>query len=619
MHFVVLALIIAVIFAAIAAVVVWLAKGESTIAIAIVSGGTFLATFLVCIAQFWYGMPTWGTIILVGLLLSGIMVIVFLRFFTRRFGRLGRSPEKIIVLVVGVGLLVAPAFFGVSTAIYKGYDQARYFDTIIEFTDQQMPFNNIVTGNHLRVVDSDLAMEIIQKSSPFGSNSMILEMHVGKINGELMWIGVIGTDSIRIGTDNAGRKRNSIFGFVGVDLTDPSKEVVVIEQPFDIGHYLARAKLLDRIVWQINPNYRIGDNVYFSMNDEGYMRMLVPYSISTSWRIENTNAIAMTTYLLKMGGVMEFDSDGNLIEDYKDISELPHYARIQCYPEDWLEYDINRWGRHRKGNHEFAYFFTTSEQLGISWNDDIRVIYDANTGEMSQYVMLTQPESESQLLRGAIKANSSGIFFFDWSSLQPKPIDTFNALTHCTTAIDIKVGTTDHNYYPILPLLYPIRETFGNMSDYAYIVPIQLERLRFGGIAITNPFDPSGVQTIIEFADTLDTVETVLERSLDQYLVMIGDEGSTTSNYTETLELQNITSFEKEGNTIYVGYGNLTYIPIDETVPIHENTTVWFTQNYLNITQWQQVLFLQAGDILKLEVVYLNGIFYCKEIISINE
>lgn len=619
MHFAVLALLIGIVFGIIATLIVWIAKGEATPAMGIVGGGALLGGFLVSLTQFWFAMPTWGSIVLVGLIIAGIGVIVLLRLFSSSFGRLGRSPEKIIILIVGFGLLVGPVYFGVSSAIYRGFDQARYFDTVLEFPDEKRPFTNIVTADHLRVVDNDLAAEIIQKSSPFGSNTMILEMHIGKINGQLMWIGVIGTDSVRIGTDNAGRKRNSIFGFVGVDLTNPSAEVVVVEQTFAVGHYLARAKMLDRIIWKINPNYRAGGNSYFSMNDEGYMRLLVPYAISNSWRIENTNGIAMTTYLEKVGGVLEFDSEGNLIKDYHDLSELPHYARIQCYPEEWLEYNINKWGRHRKGNHEFQYFFTTTEQLGISYGDDVRVIYDAISGTTSQYVMLTQPESESQLLRGAIKANVTGIYFFDWADTRPKPIDTYNALVHSLTAIDVEVGTTDHNYYPILPLLYPVRDTFGNMSDYAYIVPIQFERIRFGGIAITNPYDPSGAQTIIELAESLDTVETVLERAVDQYLVMIGDEGgSTTSNYTETLEIDDITSFEKDGNTIYVAYGNLTYIPQDETIPISENTTVWFTQNYLNVSQWQQVLFLEPGDALQLEVVFLNGIFYCKEIVSIS-
>ena len=234
--------------------------------------------------------------------------------------------------------------------------------------------------------------------------------------------------------------------------------------------------------------------------------------------------------------------------------------------------------------------------------------------------MLTQPESESQLLRGAIKANGSGIFFFDWSNLQPKPIDTYNALIHCATAIDIHpdIATTEHNYRPILPLLYPVRDKYQNISDYAYVVPIQFEQLRFGGIAITNPLDTSGIETIVELADISDTVETVLIRALDRYLIMLGDEGLSVSNYTETLEIEAITSFEQDGDTIYVAYGNLTYLPEGEVTPVSENQTVWFTQHYLNLTYWEQVLFLEAGDVLKLEVFYLANVFYCRSIVSIN-
>ncbi|NHJ03524.1 MAG: hypothetical protein EAX90_01780 [Candidatus Heimdallarchaeota archaeon] len=616
---VLIALILSLIYGILALVVMLVARKEFSAIVFLVSGGVFLGSFIVIWLALWFTLPVVGTIIAMSFLLAGIGIIVLLRYFSRNFGRIGRDVAAIITLVFAGGMILTPVFFFGSSTIYRGYDTARYFDTIIEFTDAKMPFNNIVTGDHLRVVDSDLAAEIIQKSSPFGSNTEIQELHVGKINGKLMWIGVIGSDSIKIGTDNAGRKRNSIFGFVGVDLTDPSKDVVVINQTGVIGSYLARTKMLSRVLMNLNPNYVPGDNSYYSMNEAGYMRLLVPYSISTSWKIENTNGIAMTTYLNKMGGVLEFDLDGNLVKDYKVLSELPKYAQIQCYPEDWLEYNINKWGRHRKGNHEFQYFFTTTEQLGISWYDDIRVIYDANTGETSQYVMLTQPESESQLLRGAIKANVSGIYFFDWSNLQPKPIDTYNALVHCNTKIEdqgFSEGFDADNYYPILPLLYPIRERYNNMSDYAYIVPVQVDKLRFGGIALTNPYDPGGAETYFEKATALDTVETVLIRAIDEYLKVIGEEDITTSNYTETLEISEITSFEKEGNTIYVAYGNLTYL--DETfLPLSENQTVWFTQDYLNTTQWETVLFLEVGDTLKLHIVFINDIFFCREIISV--
>jgi hypothetical protein len=353
------------------------------------------------------------------------------------------------------------------------------------------------------------------------------------------------------------------------------------------------------------------------MNDEGEMRLLVPYSITESFRIRSEWNVGMTTFLEKIGGVLEFDANGNLVKDYRNLEELPDYARIQCYSEDWLEYSINKWGKHRKGDNQFAYFFTTTEQLGISWFDDIRVIYDANSGETSQYVMLTQPESESQLLRGAIKANVTGIYFFDWAQLDPKPIDTYNALEHSATAIDVELGTTTHNYYPILPLLYPIHNLYNNLTDYAYVVPIQFENIRFGGIAITNPFDPSGIQTVVEIAGATDTVDSILNEAIDNYLFQFGAETNET-NYIETFEIDQMASFEQEGNTIFVGLGNLTYIPEEEETPIHENTTVWFSQEYLNLTQWQQVLFLQPGDILKLHVTKFNAVFYCREIVSIN-
>jgi hypothetical protein len=616
MLIVVLALIIGLVFGIVCAAVVLLARKKFSPAVYIVGLGAFVGGFAVSTILFWFSQPVVGSILLACFLFGGILIAILVRLFSRSFGRIGRSATSIITLVLAGGLILTGTYFGVSSAIWRGYDQAKYFDSILELPIGNTPFNNIVTGDHLRVVDSDLAAEIIQKSQPFGSNSMILELHVGKIDGELMWIGVIGTDAIRIGTDNAGRKRNTIFGFVGVDLTDPSQDVVVVEQTFKIGHYLARQKTLNRIIWKLNPNYRAGDNSYFSMDEGGEMRLLVPYSISQNWKVEGD--LGMTTFLEKMGGVLEFDSEGNLIKDYKDFSELPDYARIQCYPEDWLEFNINKWGRHRKGDHEFAYWFTTTEQLGISWFDDVRVIYDANTEETSQYIMLTQPESESQLLRGAIKANATGIFFFDWADLERKPIDTYNALAHCQSAIDLDRDTTAHDYYPILPLLYPIRSKHNDIRDYAYVVPIQFSNIRFGGVCITDPFDPLGDNTTVKITETGQSVEEMLDLALADYIDKYGGGFTEENNFTEILHIEQLTSFEQEGNTIYVAQGNLTYIPEGENISISENNTVWFSQDYLNVTQWETVLFLEVGDILTLEIIAINNIFYCIEIKTIT-
>ncbi|MEA2071917.1 MAG: hypothetical protein U9O98_11595 [Asgard group archaeon] len=323
MHYVLLALIIGAIFGLVSALVVYAAKKELSLVIAIIGGGAFLAGFFISWIDFWFALPNVGTIILVCLLLLGIGSLLLLRYFSSRYGRIGKSWINIMVIVIASGMIATPAYFGIHSAIFKGFNQAKYFDHIITYSENPLPFDDLISGNNLRVVDKGLASEIIQKSSPFGSNAEILELHIGKINGQLMWVASMGTDDIRIGTDNAGRKRNTVFGFIGVDLTDPTEDVVIIEQSFSIGYGLARTNKLERFVWKINPNYRPGVNAYYSMNDENEMRLIVPYYHVQSWRSEKKGSIGMTTYLQKVGGVLEFDSAGNLVKDYKDLTTLP--------------------------------------------------------------------------------------------------------------------------------------------------------------------------------------------------------------------------------------------------------------------------------------------------------
>jgi hypothetical protein len=127
MLFIVAALIMGLIFGVIGTAVVWLAKGEFNLGTGIVSGGAFLAGFLVSLIQFWYTMPTWGSIILLGLLIIGIGIIALMRLFSRSFGRLGRSPVKIAAVAIGALILIGPVYFGLSSAIWRGYDQAKSF------------------------------------------------------------------------------------------------------------------------------------------------------------------------------------------------------------------------------------------------------------------------------------------------------------------------------------------------------------------------------------------------------------------------------------------------------------------------------------------------------------
>ena len=130
--------------------------------------------------------------------------------------------------------------------------------------------------------------------------------------------------------------------------------------------------------------------------------------------------------------------------------------------------------------------------------------------------------------------------------------------------------------------------------------------------------DSDYIRSKIEFAEEFETIDHVLNEALNSYFIMLGAETPSVDNKTETLDIYNFTSFEKDGDTIYVAYGNLTHYPYGNSTPFSENTTVWFTQDYLNITQWQIVIFLQVGDVLEMNITEVNEIFYCLEIISVT-
>ncbi|TFF88276.1 MAG: hypothetical protein EU549_03350, partial [Promethearchaeota archaeon] len=162
MHLLIISLIIGLAFGILAGLVILLSRRKFTPAVAIFAGAGFLAGFLASASLFWFSLPVVGSMVLGCLLIGGITIIVLSRFYSKSFGRIGRQIEGIIMLIIAGGMISASAYFGLSSMIWRGYDQAKYFDTVLITPDSNMPFNHIITGDNVRVVDSDLAIEIIQ-------------------------------------------------------------------------------------------------------------------------------------------------------------------------------------------------------------------------------------------------------------------------------------------------------------------------------------------------------------------------------------------------------------------------------------------------------------------------
>lgn len=509
-----------------------------------------------------------------------------------RFSRASRNT--LIVLILLVIMILG------SLAIYTPKDNANYYDDLLTY-DSGLPFNTKIDGDFLRVVDKELAQSIMLKSNLFGSNTKITDIHLGKINGSTYWIGAVSFSGSKIFRPDM----NMYMGFMAVDFKDPQLAPIKIDEKFYVGTDLVLGRQLDRVIYDFNYNYIVADNVFYTQAPDNHMRLMVPYAVQASPLLGQKNAGFVTQEIQKDGGVLELGADGTVLHDYKDRSTVPDYALVQLYSEHWLKREIDWWGRSMTSPHTFGTFTHFGGWLKSQWlmgiDDDVHVVIDPDTERDIQYIMLDSSGSDNQILRGAIKVNATGMFYYDWSTYAF--IDTNTAHEHGETVLTDHFGNSVHGYTTLLPILYPIKQNPHTMHDYAYVMPLLFRNVRFGGIVVTDPQDKTGVHSSVAIVDLNKPVNIsqIVLHAINQYLLT---SSTSISNSTGNFTIATKTNYVSEGNTIYVMNGNFT------TGNITTYETILFRQDLIDkLNQWILVVNAKIGDVLIIELSIEEGVF----------
>ncbi|MCE7737018.1 MAG: hypothetical protein GPJ54_19185 [Candidatus Heimdallarchaeota archaeon] len=349
------------------------------------------------------------------------------------------------------------------------------------------------------------------------------------------------------------------------------------------------------------------------MNDDtGQMELIVPFHIRDHVLLGDENGGLITQDMWIDGGVLIINNKGDVVKEYgaDQRDEVPTHAQIQMYSETWLETNIGAWGKSIVNDHETSWsasalpWARSSRRMGI--DDDVRVVVDPDTGGYVQYTLLDSTDSSNSILRGAIKANSSGLFYYNWEDFNY--IDTNSAHDHVDQAVIDVVGTSTHGYKTLLPILYPIGSNVSTLADYAYVVTLQLGDSRFGGIAISDPSDKTGTRTVIEFAKSESVVDIAgtMDKAISRYLALTQDGNTTLIDEANDFTISQKFSYVEQGNTIYVMEGLFGT----------ENQTIVFSQEYiLTIVEWIQVVTSEIDDTLRITAQIIDGIIFA---ISIN-
>ncbi|MHA2503583.1 MAG: hypothetical protein ACXAE3_12020 [Candidatus Kariarchaeaceae archaeon] len=515
------------------------------------------------------------------------------------------TRSTVALVAGGVAILLLLSLF-LAPMVFTRIDNAKYFDEQLTYMGpDELPFTTRINGSELRVVDKDLARSIMDKSNPFGSNKAIYSIHLGNYQGQIYWIGAAIFDGLILNDAN-----NRVVGFIMVDITDPTISPVILNSEFELDPNLIYNHDLHREVWFEDINYIISDNPYFSYNDEEErMEYVVPYSIRDSAFLGEPKGGFVTSDMQLDGGVMIFGPEGSLIRDYsaEEREELPKHAQIQAYSEAWLENQIRWWGRSLVDDNDVRWstvlpWIRSERKLGV--DDDVRVVINPDNFKTVQYILLDSTDSTNQILRGAIKANISGLYYYNFEEYSF--IDTNSAHTFVEETITNIRQTSTHGYEALLPILYPVKENVTSLRDYAYVMPLQLGQSRFGGIAVINPADKTGTQSVVEFVESEENanIAETVSIAIDRYLNLIeGIPVSSTNGTTGEFTIGDIRSYEENGFTNYVMEGNMT--------DIVDQIRVIFRQDLIaNDSLWLEVVFVNVGDVLDITVDLIDGVYY---------
>ena len=514
---------------------------------------------------------------------------------------------KKIRAVLLLALFLLPIIIGVNLFFYYSVDRAEYFDASVQTAPTDLPFKSKMDGEMLRVVDFDLAQSIMKKSNRLGSNTLVTDIHLGDINGSTYWIGAVLFD----GDTFIRQDLNHYQGFIGVDFKDPDHQPIIIEQNFFVGKELSLDNKMSRVIYNFNPNYIPGDNSYFTLGSDGKMRLMVPYSIRASPLFQGVSGAGIVTQELYLkGGVLEIKSD-KTVTDYQDLTTLPHYARVQYYSETWLKDMVGSWGSSITSispSREFGLLtsyggiFKSPWKMGI--DDDVRVVIDPDTRENVQYFLLESTGSDNQVLRGAMKANSTGIYFYDWSEYGF--IDSTAAKNFAETEITNQLDTTTHGYETLLPLLYPIRDNPQSMDDYAYVIPLQFQGVRFGGVVILDPSDKTGSHNAIKIVSSegANNITKVIDEAIDAYFS--GSSGAPTGD----LAISSTVNYVTDGNSIFVLSGNFSSSSFNATIDV-----VFEQGRITDQSDWIKVVTARPGGTITISIVLESGVYYAVDVL----
>ncbi|MFX0096947.1 MAG: hypothetical protein ACFE7E_04220 [Candidatus Hodarchaeota archaeon] len=484
------------------------------------------------------------------------------------------------VIAIGILLIVSPiGFFGMYSQIQQ-VSNAYYFQNSFVVSQSGYLFDSQISPNLVRLITPELAWSIAeQRMAEFGSNMEVKSIHIAIRNSALVWVAAIGSTNILA--------ENYIAGLIVINANDPTSSPEVLHTQFRIGENLFwTADSVFRSYLE-NPQFLYGRAYTTWHNDQ-------PVLVQTRYEIGYD-------LITRAKGVIVYDTEGIKIGDY-DADNIPSWI-TQPWDESWLVNHVSRWGDLKRDG-DFDYwasgflFFIAPSRDRVAISETPRFIVNPDTNDVNALIFV-HPATSDRTLAGVFKATRSGIFYYDYR---------FENYISGITAEDLIEGKISQpaqgRYYSAMPMLYPLNIS-PSESRLVWYVPLYWQEggyfegefirgntIIFAGLGLVDAKDISYIllNTDIEGMNG----EEVVTATQNEFIALF----SSATNVTLALTVNNVSSYELDGDThIVLGTNNTQYPYIEGTA------------EDLVPTEWYELLQTTPGDTVIVTIIKIGEVW----------
>lgn len=459
-----------------------------------------------------------------------------------------RTSGKRSTMAIGVLFIITPVcFFGIFGQIQQ-VPNSYYFSNSFVVTQTGSLFDSQISPDLVRLITPELAWSIAeQRMAEFGSNMEIKSIHITTRNNTLVWVAAIGSTNVLA--------ENYIAGLVVINANDPTSSPEVIHIQFRTG---------ENLFWTADSVFRsyLEDPQYL------YGRAYTTWHGSQPVLVQTRYEIGYDL-ISRAKGVIVYDTEGTRIGEYTTDS-IPSWI-TQPWDEYWLVDQVSRWGDLKRGG-GFDYwaggflFFIPPSRDRVVISETPRFIVNPDTNDVNALIFV-HPATSDRTLAGVFKATRNGIYYYDYR---------FENYISGITAEDLIEGKiaqpAQGRYYAAMPMLYPLNIS-PSESRLVWYIPLYWQEgiyaegefiagntIVFAGLGLVDARDISYLVLNTDIGG-LDGEGTVTSTQ-NEFIALF----SSITNLTITVTVNNVSSYELDGDThVVLGTNNTQYPYIEGT------------------------------------------------------